>query len=120
MAESKQLPKRDEVPVEKTWDLTTIFKSDEEWEKAYDLAAEKVAELPKFQGTLADGADQLLKVLEAMHEAVREVEVVYVYAHLKTDQDTGNNTYQAMSNRAMTLITNASAATAWFDPELLT
>ena len=29
--ESKKLPQRDEVPVEQTWDLTVIFKSDVEW-----------------------------------------------------------------------------------------
>jgi len=119
MAESKKLPRREEVPVEKTWDLTTIFQSDDEWETAYEEAAKKVTELTKFQGTLADGADQLLKALETIHEVSRKVEVVYVYAHLKSDQDTSNNTYQAMSNRAMTLITNANAATSWFDPELL-
>src|SRR5699024_12165719 len=50
----------------------------------------------------------------------RKVENLYVYSHLKNDQDTGNNTYQAMNNRAMTLATNAAAATSWFDPELLT
>lgn len=119
MAESKQLPTREEVPVEKTWDLTTIFTSDEEWEKAFEEASEKVTELPKFQGTLANGADQLLETLETMHSVIRKVESVYVYAHLKSDQDTGNNTYQAMQDRARTLITNASAATSWFDPELL-
>src|SRR5690554_1664929 len=107
MTESKQLPTREEVPVEKTWDLATIFKSDDEWEAAYEQAAEKVIELPKFQGTLADGPDQLLKTIETMHAAMREVENVYVYAHLKSDQDTGNNTYQAMQDRARTLITNA-------------
>ncbi len=41
MVESKQLPKRDEVPIEKTWDLTTIFKSDEEWETAFEYASGK-------------------------------------------------------------------------------
>ena len=39
--ETNKLPKRDEVPVEKTWDLTTIFPSDEAWEAAYNEAAEK-------------------------------------------------------------------------------
>lgn len=120
MTDSKKLPLREEVPIERTWDLTTIFQSDEEWENAFKEASQQISELTKFQGTLADGADQLLKALETMHTVIRKVEVVYVYAHLKSDQDTGNNTYQAMNNRARTLITNASAATSWFDPELLT
>src|SRR5699024_4375988 len=120
MAESKQLPKREEVPIEKTWDLTTIFKTDEDWETAYDEAAKEVAKLNEFQVTLADGADQLLNVLETIHAAMRKDENLNVYSNLKNDQDTRNNTYHAMNNRAMTVTTNAVAATSWFDKELLT
>ena len=117
--ESKKLPQRDEVPVKKTWDLTVIFKSDEEWEAAYKEAAEKEEKVQKYEGTLGNGADAFLEAIEAMFDASRTVSKVYVYAHLKSDQDTGNNTYQAMSNRAISLITNAQAASSWFEPQLL-
>ena len=117
--ETNKLPKRDEVPVEKTWDLTTIFPSDEAWEVAYKEATEKEEEVQKYEGTLGDGADAFLEAIEAMYAASRAVSKVYVYAHLKSDQDTGNNTYQAMSSRAMTLITNAQAASSWFEPQVL-
>lgn len=117
--ESKKLPQRDEIPVEKTWDLTTIYKSDEEWEAAYKAAAEKEKAVQAYEGTLGDGADAFLEAIEAMFDASRTVSKVYTYAHLKSDQDTGNNTYQAMSNRAVSLITNAQAASSWFEPQLL-
>ena len=110
MEETKQLPTREEVPVEKTWDLTTIFESDEAWESAFQAAGEKVEALKKYEGTLANGADAFLEALETMLTVFREASVVYTYAHLKNDQDTGNSTYQAMSNRALTLITQAQAA----------
>ncbi len=119
MEETKQLPTREEVPVEKTWDLTTIFESDEAWESAFQAAGEKVEALKKYEGTLANGADAFLEALETMLTVYREASVVYTYAHLKNDQDTGNSTYQAMSNRALTLITQAQAAASWFEPELL-
>ncbi|HZK23644.1 MAG TPA: oligoendopeptidase F [Atopostipes sp.] len=119
MEETKQLPTREEVPVEKTWDLTTIFESDEAWESAFQAAGEKVEALKKYEGTLANGADAFLEALETMLTVFREASVVYTYAHLKNDQDTGNSTYQAMSNRALTLITQAQAAASWFEPELL-
>ena len=48
--ESKQLPLREEVPVEKTWDLTTIYKSDDEWEAAYEEVAKKVEAVSKYEG----------------------------------------------------------------------
>ena len=35
------IPNRNEVPEELKWDLTRIFKNDEEWEQAYAAAQEK-------------------------------------------------------------------------------
>lgn len=119
MTKSKKLPLREEVPTEKTWDLTLIYSSDEEWEKDYRKASKKVEAFKAYEGTLANGSEAFLKALEEMLAVSRIASVVYTYAHLKSDQDTGNSEYQAMSNRAMTLITNARAASSWFEPELL-
>jgi len=119
MTDNKQLPTREEVPAERTWDLTTIFESDEAWEEAYDRAAEKIEGFKDYEGTLDQGAEDFQEALEAMLDVSREVSKVYVYSSLKSDQDTGNNTYQAMNNRALTLATNAQEASSWFDPELL-
>lgn len=119
MTDSKQLPTREEVPAERTWDLTTIFESDEAWEEAYDRAAEQIEDFKEYEGTLDQGAEAFQEALEAMLAVSREVSVVYVYSSLKSDQDTGNNTYQAMNNRALSLATNAQEASSWFEPELL-
>lgn len=119
MTDSKQLPTREEVPVELTWDLTTIYANDDEWEKAFNAAAEKIADFKKYEGTLDQGAEAFQEALETMLAVFREVSVVYTYAHLKNDQDTGNSTYQAMSDRALTLVTSATEASSWFEPELL-
>jgi len=119
MTDNKQLPTRAEVPAERTWDLTTIFDSDEAWEEAYDQAAEKIEDFKSYEGTLDQGAEDFQEALEAMLDVSREVSKVYVYSSLKSDQDTGNNTYQAMNNRALTLATSAQEASSWFEPELL-
>ena len=116
---SKKLPLREEVPVEETWDLKAIYESDEEWEAAFEEASKEVETLPEYKGTLSEGADQLLNTIESMNAVTRKVSKVYTYAHLKNDQDTGNSTYQAMGNRALSLITNTQAATSWYEPELL-
>lgn len=116
---SKKLPLREEVPVEETWDLKAIYESDEEWEAAFEEASKGVETLPEYKGTLSEGADQLLNTIESMNAVTRKVSKVYTYAHLKNDQDTGNSTYQAMGNRALSLITNTQAATSWYEPELL-
>lgn len=119
MAEEKQLPTRDEVPERLTWDLTRIFKDDDAFVAAYHQLEEDIPTLQSFQGTLSHSADDLLKSLTAMLEINRRLEVIYVYANMKNDQDTTNATYQAMYARAMSLYSKVSEASAWFEPELI-
>lgn len=119
MTESKSLPKREEVSENLTWDLTVIFQSDNDWEKEYQSTESKVEEVKKYKGELKEGAKTFQKALETVLDLSRSVGKVYVYAHLKSDQDTGNGTYQALNDRARLLATKAGEATSWFEPELL-
>ena len=63
-----EIPARDKVSASDKWDLSTLYKSDGDWEK--DLAkimplAKKVAE---FKGKLGNSAETLLKALKAWEE----------------------------------------------------
>ncbi len=49
----------------------------------------------------------------------RQLEVVYVYASMKNDEDTANAKYQALMARVQKLLADVSAKLAWFQPELL-
>ena len=54
---TKELPERSEVPVEDTWDLTTIFATDEQWEEEYNSLNKEIPKINSFQGTLGDSAE---------------------------------------------------------------
>ena len=41
MSETTQLPKREELPEELTWDLTKIFSSDQEFDEKYQELSKK-------------------------------------------------------------------------------
>lgn len=120
MTDTKQLPTRESLAEALTWDLTTIFVDDEAFDQAFSELANQLAEVTKYQGTLANGAQAFLEALEFVLAVSRKLETIYVYAHLKNDQDTANATYQGLSARAGSLVAQASAAIAWFDPEVLT
>lgn len=120
MSETKQLPNRLDVPENLTWDLTPIFKSDEEFDVAYDALSKKITEATNYKGTLKDGAKAFLLATEYLLSMYRQAEKIYVYAHLKNDQDTSNTAYQALSARAGTLVAQVSEAVSWFEPEVLT
>ncbi|EME8099040.1 oligoendopeptidase F [Enterococcus faecium] len=117
--EVKQLPKREELPENLTWDLTKIFSSDQEFDEKYLELSEELKQSEKNKGTLDQGASQFLNAIEFVLRVYRQTEVIYVYAHLKNDQDTGNTDYQALYARASSLFSKVSEAVSWFEPEIL-
>ncbi|WP_270285664.1 oligoendopeptidase F [Enterococcus lactis] len=117
--EVKQLPKREELPENLTWDLTKIFSSDQEFDEKYLELSEELKKSEKYKGTLDQGASQFLDAIEFVLSVYRQTEIIYVYAHLKNDQDTGNTEYQALYARASSLFSKVSEAVSWFEPEIL-
>ncbi|GCF94031.1 oligoendopeptidase F [Enterococcus florum] len=119
MSKAKQLPKRDEVPEQLTWDLTKIFLNEEAFEKSFQALSEELEGAKHVRGTLGQSAEKFLAGIEYVLDIYRKAEVIYVYAHLKNDQDTANTVYQALYARASSLVAQTSEAVSWFEPEVL-
>ncbi|MCH4381604.1 oligoendopeptidase F [Staphylococcus haemolyticus] len=102
-----------------TWDLTTIFKNDEAFEEALKEVEGYLGKEKQFKGHLADSADTLYDALALEDEIGTKLEKVYVYAHLKQDQDTSNDKYTGFESRAHQLIIKISSAWSFLVPEIL-
>ncbi|MFS0943485.1 oligoendopeptidase F [Enterococcus thailandicus] len=119
MSETTQLPNREELSENLTWDLTKIFANDQEFDEKYQELSEELTQAEKYKGTLANGATTFLNALEFVLDVYRKIEVLYVYAHLKNDQDTANTTYQALHSRAGSLMAKVGESVSWLEPEVL-
>ncbi|MFD1429273.1 oligoendopeptidase F [Lacticaseibacillus mingshuiensis] len=115
----QQLPTRDAVPTESTWDLTTIFPTDDAWEQALADVQASGKKASALAGTLATDADTLANGITTILAVYRQLETVYVYASLKSDQDTGNAVYQAMKARAASTLASVNSELAFMEPEIL-
>ncbi|ANZ33790.1 oligoendopeptidase F [Staphylococcus carnosus] len=104
---------------EYTWDLTTIFESDEAFEKAFKDVESYLGAEEKYKGHLADNAETLYDALALEDKIETELEKVYVYAHLKQDQDTGNDKYTGYEARAHQLAIKLSSSWSFLVPEIL-
>ncbi len=112
------LPPRDEVPVEETWDLASIFDSLEEWEAAYEGAKQQLPEIGAFEGRLADGPETLANCLDVWQQVMRLAEKVVVYAFLASAVDVSNQEAAARAGQAQSLMAQAAAAASFVQPEL--
>ena len=109
---------REEQQLENTWDLTTIFESDEAFEEKYKELEGRLGEEEKYKGAI-DSAQTLAEVLELEREIDVEVSKLYVYAHLKHDQDTSNDTYSALESKAQMLAVRFGTAWSFLTPEIM-
>jgi oligoendopeptidase F len=113
-----QVPERDELPVEDTWDLTSIYADDDAWAAAYESVGDRVDDLREYEGRVTESPETLLEFLELRESILREVSKVSSYASLRSAEDTRNQEYQAMQAKAESLSSSASSATSFLEPEL--
>jgi len=116
---AKKLLLREEVPEQLTWDLTSIFPSDDAWEDAFKQLSDIESEAKNYEGTVAESAENLYQALKKNDEISEQFGRLYVYSHLKHDQDTANGKYQAMDSRVKSLGAKLSAAWSFLTPEIL-
>ena len=109
---------RGDIELKYRWATESIFKSTGEWETAFGSTEKMVEALGKFKGTLNKSADQLLDFLKTRDEAEAQLERVYVYSSLLSDEDTRDGTHQGMKSRSRSLAIKYGQVTSWVEPEL--
>lgn len=117
--QNTNLLKRDQVPVESTWDLTDIFPSDEAWGEENEALKSMPEKFAVYQGKLGENAETLLAFFKLEDEASLRLSKLYGYASCKSDQDTGNSFYQDMRGKAMGTMVAISSATAFASSEIM-
>jgi oligoendopeptidase F len=115
----QSLPPRSRVKPQDTWDLTTLFKSDAEWETAFAAWSAKIPGFAKFKGHLADAAQTLADALQFDADMDRTGERLGTYAFLKTAEDQANSDYQRMKGRYQHAATQAGEAASFMRPEIM-
>ena len=118
MDSTKVLDRKD-VPQEMTWDLEVLYKNTDEWENDFKAIPALVEKFMAYKGRLAESAATLRDAIATEDEMERLAEKVYVYAHLRSDEDTGNSENRSRVDRAQSLFAEISGKTAWFDPEIM-
>ena len=110
---------RNEINEKDTWDLSTIFETDQKWEEELALLTEDTKEAASLEGHLLDSAESLLNNTERYLDLSRRLEKLYVYAHMKNDQDTRVAKYQEYYAKAMTLYSQLDQVFSFYEPEFM-
>jgi oligoendopeptidase F len=116
---TKKLPTRKQVKPADTWDLSSLFKTDADWEQAFSDWEKQIPRYEKFCGTLGGSPAILAKCLEFDSDFERAGEGLATYAYLKSAEDLADSRYQRMLGRYEHAATLAAEAASFIRPEIL-
>ena len=113
------MKKRNEVEIKDTWKLEDMVKDDGVWEQIFEEASREIGDYSLYKGRLSESADTLYRCLSFDDALSMKIERLYVYARMRSDEDTTGQKYQDMFSRAQTLSYKAAENSSFLVPELL-
>lgn len=109
---------RQEIASKDKWSVEKIYKDNNAWEADFKVLKEKAVHIPKYYGKL-NQAKEMYAFLQLKEEISRLAGKLSLFAHLRSDEDTTNQTFLAMKNKINTYLAELEASSAFFTPELL-
>ncbi len=107
---------RSEISDEYKWDLTLIYKSDENFYKDLDKLNRMILEYEKYKDTLVSNIDNFKSYLKLDEEVEKLFNLISSYSSRKNDEDTTNVKYQRMSHEAEDIYNKYLEATSFVLP----
>ena len=110
---------RDEIPEQDRWDLTTIYKSDEEFKKEFENVKKEIEKVQDYKGNIVNNSKNLYTYLTESDALERRLYKLYYYAHLNFDSETTNPKNQELQGNVDNLLQRYGELTSFVTPELL-
>lgn len=117
--EQKKILTRAEQREEDTWDLSSLYVSDEAFSEDAERLEQKMKEFQTFEGTLENGAENFLNMLKHYDEMIQIFDDLAVYANQRSHQDTTNGFYQQMSSEMQIIGAALDECLSFMEPEIL-
>ena len=115
---SKKIPARKDVPEKDKWNLSSIYKSDSEWEEALKSISELTKKAAAFKGKLSESSETLLAAFKELEAANLVMETVYHYASLMHEADEDDTQAADRYGRAIMAYTQMQAELSFVEPEI--
>ncbi len=117
--ELMELKERDQVEVEHTWDLTSLYNTEAEWISDIDSIKTDLLKFSDNKASFLEKNENIKQTLDLYFSCMERIEKVYTYAHLLSDQDLTSSTNQEKLDRAMILYSEYSSISSFIAPTLL-
>ena len=100
------------------WDFTDIYKGKEEYKKDIELIEQKLEEISKYKGSLAESSESIYNCYNNYEEIVEINDKIYAHAMLKHNKNMADQEGVILFREAQALDNKVDAKTAFILPEL--
>jgi oligoendopeptidase F len=114
----KTIPSRQNVPAADTWDLSSLFKNDDDWKATLDAAKNQLAGFKNFEGKL-NSPETVAACMQFEDTLGKDAERIAVYAYLRYSEDVSDPKAQELHALADSFAAQHSEAASFIQPELL-
>ena len=115
----KETKTREQIDPKYKWNIEEMYPDEEQWKADYKAVEDKAKDFTAYSGRLGESSKVLLEAMQKKDNIWLILERVYTYARMRKDEDNRATKYQAMSDKAGTLIAKTSSYLSFFIPELL-
>jgi oligoendopeptidase F len=110
---------RDDVPKNYKWDLTHIYKSEDDWQNDFDKLESDYTRFAEFRGKVTESAQTLKATLDLDEELGITLGKLYLYAFLSKDMDMKVTKAMTRFGKIQGLAAKVSAESSFIVPEIL-
>ena len=100
------------------WNLSEIFKNEDELNKTIDEIYKGIDEIIKYKGKFKEGSENVANCYKSLENMLELEEKAYGYAMLNYHRDMSNQNAIKLYKRAQKMITDFSAGVSFIEPEL--
>lgn len=115
----ERIPKRSEQKPEYTWAIEDIYADDSLWRADLEKLKAMPERLIAFKGKLSESGNTLLEFLTLSDEISVLCDSLGNYAQRKSDEDTANSVYQAMTGQLTNVYVEINSVLSFGTPELV-
>ena len=106
---------RNEIDENLKWDLSLIYKSNEDFYLDFNKVKENISLIPSFKEKFLDNAETFLEFMKLIEDTCRKLEKMYQYTHLAVDVEPENNEIQNLYSQVLSLYDDYSQNTVFID-----
>ena len=117
--QGKDVPERIDIDERYKWDLSDMYRDTQAWELDREKFIAVLPTLERFRGQLSTDGPTLLAAIEAMQSVETIIANLYVYAGLRSYEDTRVSENAARFSEAQSLYARYQETLSFFTPELL-